>query len=357
MSLYRWFFRTVLVRLDAETVHHHVIAALRFAGRVAPLRFLVSRLVRRPSRSFAWPVDNSGRRVAGPLGLAAGMDKEALAVPMWNALGFGFVEIGTITPLAQPGNEKPRLWRLPQQRALRNAMGFNNSGALVAARRLKKLRRQCGDSAIIGANIGKNKLTPAAKAPGDYRKVTRSLARLVDFLVINVSSPNTPGLRDLQAVESLRPIIQAVQRELATQALTELPVFVKIAPDLADDDIVKVAHLAQDLGLRGVVATNTTIKHNFGAGGVSGQPLKERSLEVVRLLRQHLGTENIIIGVGGISTVADARAMLQAGADLIEGLSAFVYEGPTWAARLNRELSAWGPVPEEVPHRDTEHAS
>lgn len=346
--MYKFVFRHLFVKLDAEWVHRRAIDWLAFWGRFGLARQAVSRIVRRGEPSFTWPLprpnfdpDLSGIefRTYGPLGLAAGMDKEARAVAMWDALGFGFMEIGTITPLPQPGNNRPRLWRIPKQRALRNAMGFNNEGARVAARRLRRWRTEYSERIIIGANIGKNKVTPPEKAPADYRKVTRVLAALVDFLVINVSSPNTPGLRDLQAVSSLRPIVKAVQRELEFQGLSELPVFVKIAPDLADEDIVAVARLATDEGLAGVVATNTTIKHDLGAGGVSGAPLRTRALEVVKVLRANLSREKTIIGVGGISTLDDARAMLAAGANLIEGFSAFIYEGPAWPAQLNRELT------------------
>lgn len=346
--MYKFVFRHLFVKLDAEWVHRRAIDWLEFWGRFRLARQAASRIVRRGEPTFIWPLprpnfdpDLSGRkfRTYGPLGLAAGMDKEARAVAMWDALGFGFMEIGTITPLPQPGNNRPRLWRMPQQRALRNAMGFNNEGARVAARRLRRWRAEYGERIIIGANIGKNKVTPPEKAAADYRKVTRVLAALVDFLVINVSSPNTPGLRDLQAVSSLRPIVKAVQRELKLQGLSELPVFVKIAPDLADEDVIAVAQLAMDEGLAGVVATNTTIKHDLGAGGVSGAPLRSRALEVVKVLRANLSPEQTIIGVGGISTPDDARAMLAAGANLIEGFSAFIYEGPTWPARLNRELT------------------
>lgn len=346
--MYKFVFRHLFVKLDAEWVHRRAIDWLEFWGRFRLARQAASRIVRRGEPTFIWPLprpnfdpDLSGREFCtyGPLGLAAGMDKEARAVAMWDALGFGFMEIGTITPLPQPGNDRPRLWRMPQQRALRNAMGFNNEGARVAARRLRRWRAEYGERIIIGANIGKNKVTPPEKAAADYRKVTRVLAALVDFLVINVSSPNTPGLRDLQAVSSLRPIVKAVQRELKLQGLSELPVFVKIAPDLADEDVIAVAQLAMDEGLAGVVATNTTIKHDLGAGGVSGAPLRSRALEVVKVLRTNLSPEQTIIGVGGISTPDDARAMLAAGANLIEGFSAFIYEGPAWPARLNRELT------------------
>ncbi|EFU79764.1 quinone-dependent dihydroorotate dehydrogenase [Mobiluncus curtisii] len=346
--MYKFVFRHLFVKLDAEWVHRRAIDWLEFWGRFGLTRQVAARIVHRGEPTFTWPLPRPNFdsapagtefRTYGPLGLAAGMDKEARAIVMWDALGFGFMEIGTITPLPQPGNNRPRLWRIPQQRALRNAMGFNNEGARAAARRLRRWRSEYGERIIIGANIGKNKVTPPEKAPADYRKVTRVLAALVDFLVINVSSPNTPGLRDLQAVSSLRPIVKAVQRELESQGLSELPVFIKIAPDLVDEDIAAVAQLTMDEGLTGVVATNTTIKHDLGAGGMSGEPLRNRALEVVKLLREHLSPEKTIIGVGGITTPEDARAMLAAGANLIEGFSAFIYEGPAWPAHLNRELT------------------
>lgn len=337
--MYKFVFRHLLVRIDAEWVHRRAISTLEFFGRLRVFRRLTARIVHRPAPVFPWPLDNAGRLTYGPLGLAAGMDKEARALLMWEALGFGFVEIGTITPLAQPGNPRPRLWRIPERLALRNAMGFNNEGARAAARRLKRLRARYNTNLLIGANIGKNKTTPPQKAASDYRKVTRTLASLVDFLVINVSSPNTPGLRDLQAVSQLAPIVRSVRRELVAQKLTALPVFVKIAPDLADEDIVAVARLTVEENLAGVVATNTTIAHDLGAGGMSGEPLRPRALEVVSLLRRNLPEDKTIIGVGGITTAQDAKAMLEAGANLVEGLSAFVYEGPKWPSRLNLELS------------------
>lgn len=347
--MYKFLFRHFFVKLDAEWVHDRVLAGLAFWQRFRWSRAAASHLAARPQPRFPWPLprpDATGRSgiytsslTFGPLGLAAGMDKTGKALEMWHALGFGFVEIGTITPLPQPGNERPRLWRIPQRQALRNAMGFNNEGARAAARRLKYLRSRTGRDLIIGANIGKNKTTPPEKAASDYRKVTRSLAALVDFLVINVSSPNTPGLRDLQMVESLTPIVRAVFRELRAQNLTSLPVFVKIAPDLDNANIVAIANLVCAEGLAGVVATNTTIDHDLGAGGLSGAPLRQRALEVVRLLRQNLPADKVIIGVGGITTAAQARDMMNAGANLVEGLSAFIYEGPKWASRINRELS------------------
>jgi dihydroorotate dehydrogenase len=233
------------------------------------------------------------------------------------------------------------------RRAIRNRMGFNNRGAAAAAERLQRLRRTSGGRAVVvGANIGKTKLTPAAEAAGDYATSASLLAPYADYLVVNVSSPNTPGLRDLQSVDALRPILVAVREaaDRATQAasIARVPLLVKIAPDLADADVDAVAELVLDLGLDGVVAVNTTIGHDLGPGGLSGPPLLGRGLEVVARLRERLGQGPVIIGVGGITTVDDARAYLAAGADLLQGYTAFIYEGPFWASRINRALTEEG---------------
>lgn len=340
--LYRILFDRFIIHSDAEEAHTRAIAALKFA-QSNPLGRACLRLIggarpahRVPARAQGGPLRRS---LPGRLGLAAGMDKDAQCVEAWSRLGFGFVEIGTVTPRPQPGNEKPRLWRIPEERALRNAMGFNNEGAEAAARRLRALRQNPRTRGIVvGANIGKNKVTPADRAADDYATVARYLAKYVDYLVINVSSPNTVGLRDLQAVESLEPILTAVQAAVAEASPREVPILVKIAPDLADADIVAVAELVKRLGLDGVAATNTTINHPYERGGVSGAPLKQRAREVVRLLRAHLGPDPIIMGMGGIETAADAQELINAGADLVEALSAFVYEGPAWPGKINREL-------------------
>jgi dihydroorotate dehydrogenase len=259
------------------------------------------------------------------------------------ATGFSFVEVGTVTAKAQPGNPSPRAWRELDLRALRNQMGFNNDGADAVARRLRRLRKtRLGRAAVIGVNIGKTKVTAAQDAPADYAYSARALAPYADFLVVNVSSPNTPGLRDLQATAALRPILQAT-RAAADEATVErggsrVPLLVKIAPDLDDADVDAVADLAVELGLDGIVATNTTIKHDRGAGGLSGPPLLARALEVVARLRARVGPEMCIMGVGGISSVDDARAMLSAGATVLQAYTGFVYGGPAWPARVNRAL-------------------
>jgi dihydroorotate oxidase len=269
------------------------------------------------------------------------MDKEGKTVAGMDMLGFGFVEVGTFTAKAQPGNEAPRLWRYPDVRAVRNKMGFNNSGADEAAATLRKLRStKRGRSIIVGANIGKTKVTPLEDAVADYVYSARAVARWADYLVVNVSSPNTPGLRNLQSVDSLRPILTAVGQVADKAAGRHVPLFVKIAPDLADEDIDAVAELVLELKLDGVVATNTTIAHNLGEGGLSGAPLRPRALAVVRRLREKLGPEPTIIGVGGISSIQDGRDMLAAGANLLQAYSAFIYGGPAWPGRINRALSA-----------------
>lgn len=280
------------------------------------------------------------RPVKGKLGLAAGMDKDARAIQGMAALGFGFLEIGTVTPRPQPGNDRPRLWRLLETREIRNRMGFNNEGVDAAVARLQKLRStKNGRSIVVGANIGKNKVTANEDAPSDYEICARKLAPLVDFLVINVSSPNTPGLRDLQSVETLRPIAEVTKRAGSKAAGRDIPVLVKIAPDLADEDVSAVAQMVKELGLAGVVAANTTINHTEGPGGVSGPRLKQRTLQIVSQLRAQLGDDHTIIAVGGISTVSDALEYLNAGADLLEAFTAFIYEGPAWPGKMNRGIA------------------
>lgn len=296
------------------------------------------------------PVHGLGLTFPSAVGLAAGFDKDAEIYPALHALGFGFVEVGTITAKPQPGNPRPRLFRLLKDRALLNRMGFNNHGAADAARRLAKRKRSAGP--ILGINIGKTKAVPAEEATADYVASTRLLAEHADYFVVNVSSPNTPGLRDLQAVASLRPILVAVRRALdETVQDRRVPLLVKIAPDLADDDIREVAELAKELELDGIIATNTTISRKglstdatevqaLGAGGLSGAPLKERALEVVRLLRTSCGDDLFLIAAGGIETAADAAERLRAGANLVQIYSAMVYEGPGLPSRIARALAA-----------------
>ena len=337
--LYQLLFKLIFTRFDPEWIHHTVVRAIRVGSRVR-LTKIAAVKPEQTTNVTAFGIDFNG-----PFGLAAGFDKNAIAIRPLGDLGFSHIEIGTVTALAQPGNEKPRLFRLPADRALINRMGFNNQGAEAVATRLGELRAKYGQRLpIIGVNIGKSKVTEVADAAADYRKSARLLAPFADYLAVNVSSPNTPGLRSLQEVTALRPILAAVMEESLG-----LPVLVKIAPDLADADIVAVADLALELGLAGVIANNTTISRDglatdsakvaaMGAGGLSGAPLKARSLAVLDLLKAHLGDRMAIVSVGGIETVAEARERLDHGATLGQGYTGFIYQGPFWARRLNRGL-------------------
>jgi dihydroorotate dehydrogenase len=300
-----------------------------------------------------------GLRFRGPLGLAAGFDKNAVGIDALAGLGFSFVEVGTVTGEPQPGNPTPRLFRLPEDRAVVNRMGFNNDGAEAVARRLaarsaRSVRRRPGrGGVVVGVNIGKTKAVPDEHAVADYEKSTRLLAPHADYLVVNVSSPNTPGLRDLQSTSRLRPLLTAVRRQAEAVRPGHLPLLVKIAPDLADGDVLEVADLALELGLDGIVATNTTTARDglsspaeavarAGAGGLSGPPVRARAVEVLRLLRGRVGPDLTLIGVGGISDADDARERLDAGATLVQAYTAFIYEGALWPRRVQRELAREG---------------
>ncbi|WP_182111367.1 MULTISPECIES: quinone-dependent dihydroorotate dehydrogenase [unclassified Actinotalea] len=333
--MYRLLFDQVFRRIDPERAHHLGFAVVRGVAAVPGLRSVVARRCAPPGPAL----EVLGLRVPGPFGLAAGFDKDARGIRGLTMIGFGFVEVGTVTALPQPGNDRPRLWRHVDRRAVRNRMGFNNEGAEAVAARLRRVRAAAWSrGVVVGVNIGKSKVTPASEAAADYAASARLLAPLADYLVVNVSSPNTPGLRSLQAVEQLRPVLRAVQ-DAAAEVGATAPLLVKIAPDLSDDDVDAVADLAAELGLAGVVAVNTTIAHTLGEGGLSGPPVRERGLAVVRRLRERLPAGAVVLGVGGITTPADALAYREAGADLVQGYTGFVYEGPFWAARLNRALA------------------
>ena len=312
--------------------HELVFAALRGATTASPVRRRLGRRLAPTDPVLASTV--FGVRFPGPLGLAAGFDKDGTGLKAWGALGFGYAEIGTVTAHPQPGNPAPRLFRLPADRALLNRLGFNNHGAADLAVRLA---RQSLD-VPIGVNIGKTKSTPPDRAADDYRASARLVGPLAAYLVVNVSSPNTPGLRDLQAVESLRAILSAVLAETST------PVLVKIAPDLADTDIDDIADLAVELGLSGIVATNTTVSRDglstpgvdrLGSGGISGPPLAHRATEVLRRLYGRAGDRLTLISVGGIETVDDAWDRITAGASLLQGYTGFIYGGGLWAKHIH----------------------
>jgi dihydroorotate dehydrogenase len=332
---------SVLKRLDPEFTHEWGMRVVRLVG-TRPLRGLVRAKTNPPVSQKTVAM---GLSFGSPVGLAAGFDKNAEAVAGMYALGFDHVEIGTVTALPQPGNPAPRLFRLPDDDALINRMGFNNDGAPVVAARLRRLRSGRAPLPIIGVNIGKSRVTPLDGAIHDYVTSTRLLAPLADYLVVNVSSPNTPGLRGLQEDTLLRPLLVAVM-----EAAGATPVAVKIAPDLDDAAIGAVCRLVMELGLAGIVATNTTISREgltmspadvaaMGEGGLSGAPLRERSLEVLSLIRQVVPREVCVISVGGIFTGEEVAQRLAAGATLVQAYTGFVYRGPLFAAHLTRELA------------------
>ncbi|MGC8921965.1 quinone-dependent dihydroorotate dehydrogenase [Streptomyces sp. PG2] len=346
--MYPLFFRLVFSRLDPERAHHLAVRWIRLVARVPVLRTFVAAAL--APRHKELRTEALGLRLHSPFGLAAGFDKNALAIDGLAMLGFDHVEIGTVTGEPQPGNPRKRLFRLVQDRALINRMGFNNEGSAAVAARLAA--RTPVFRTVLGVNIGKTKVVPEEEAAADYVKSAERLAPHADYLVVNVSSPNTPGLRNLQATQALRPLLTAV-REAADRAVTgrRVPLLVKIAPDLADEDVDAVADLAVELGLDGIIATNTTVaREGLGlraapsvtaeTGGLSGAPLKERSLEVLRRLHTRVGDRVTLVGVGGIEDAEDAWRRILAGATLVQGYSAFIYQGPFWARGIHKGLAA-----------------
>ena len=328
--------RSAFFLVAPERIHTWVFALLRAVTAVLPLRRLLTRWLAPHDPVLATTV--FGVPFAGPLGLAAGFDKDGRGLRTWGALGFGYAEVGTVTAQAQPGNPAPRMFRLPDDRALLNRMGFNNHGAGELALRLARHTPEVP----IGVNIGKTKVTPPEGAADDYAESARLVGPLAAFLVVNVSSPNTPGLRDLQAVSALRPILSAVK------AATSTPVLVKIAPDLSDDDVDEIADLAVELGLAGIVATNTTVSRSglatpgaeaLGTGGVSGPPVASRSAEVLRRLYRRVGDRLVLISVGGIETADDAWDRITSGASLLQGYTGFIYGGGLWAKHIHDGLA------------------
>jgi len=337
--MYALLFRLVLARFDPEFAHHAGMVVVRILG-VPPFSW-AARALTRPAAGDE--VRALGLTFPTPFGIAAGFDKNAVGVRGLSALGFGHVEVGTITAIPQPGNPKPRLFRLIPDRAVVNRMGFNNAGAEAAEKRLWKLRRR-RPAAVIGVNIGKSRVVAVEDATADYVASAVRLAPLADYLAINVSSPNTPGLRGLQAVETLAPLLRAVKA-----AAGATPLLVKIAPDLPDDEVTAIAELAVAEGLDGLIATNTTITRDglvtdpakiaaAGEGGLSGAPLKERSLAVLRLVRDAVPADFCVISVGGVETGAEVRERLDAGATLVQGYTAFLYRGPLWARQIRAGL-------------------
>lgn len=329
--MYRVLFNLFFKPLDAEDAHKLVDTGLRLASKLG--------LLRASRRSK--PIEVMGLKFENRLGLAAGFDKNARLVKPMHALGFGHVELGTVTAQPQPGNPKPRSFRIPEYDALINRMGFNNDGALVIANRVRALRAKSDNLPIIGINVGKTKLVEAKDAVDDYRASTKLVADVADYLAVNVSSPNTPGLRDLQQVDTLKPILEAVQAESLGK-----PVLVKVAPDLANEDFFAVLELVRELKLTGVILANTTIRRDgvgksavlSEVGGLSGPVLAPRSIEMLVLARKQLGKDFVIISVGGITTPEQAAERVKLGADLVQVYTGFIYNGPFWPKRLAKAL-------------------
>lgn len=346
--IYNTVFNVALRRFDPERSHNFAVRSMRLATGAPGVSALIARASAPPPSLRTTAL---GREFVTPLTMAAGFDKNAVSWRALGLLGFGGVEVGTVTGLAQPGNPaRPRITRLPRDRALINAMGFPNDGCEAVAARLTD--RPAG-SPVLGVNIGKSKSVEVADAVEDYRRSTRTLAPLADYLALNVSSPNTPGLRSMQSVEHLEPLVAGVREELATIGLAgSVPLLIKLAPDLSDAELREVAAFAVERELDGLIAVNTTIDMaaaaNSGAelarqshgGGISGAPLKARALEVLRLLHDAAGNRLTLVSVGGIETAADAWQRLLAGASLVQAYTAFVYGGPLWPRRFNRELAA-----------------
>ncbi|MDR7234909.1 quinone-dependent dihydroorotate dehydrogenase [Agrococcus sp. BE272] len=338
MTAYDQLFRHGFRHVDPERAHHLGAAAIRAIGLAHP----------GVRTDPALRTRALGRELPTPFGIAAGFDKDATMIAGLGALGFGHVEVGTITARPQPGNDRPRLFRLVDDRALINRMGFNNQGAAVAAERIA-VAREARSRPVIGVNIGKSRVVDAddtAAVERDYLHSARLLAPVADYLAVNVSSPNTPGLRGLQETRVLEPLLAAIRAEAG-----DVPVLVKIAPDLDDEQVEGIAALAERLALAGVIATNTTIRRDglvsdadavarAGAGGLSGPPVAARSLAVLRLLRATLPEAIDVISVGGVETAAQVRERLDAGAALVQGYTGFIYRGPGWAREINAGLLA-----------------
>lgn len=334
--------RKLLFSVDAERVHHLAMASLSVWSRVCSVDLPTSDVARAPSlRTEAF-----GLVFPNPLGLAAGFDKDAVAVPAWHALGFGFVEVGTVTARPQPGNERPRLFRLPADRALKNRMGFNNQGAVACVQRLERWRHAGRVKIPVGVNIGKSKVVDNADAADDYRASFGAVADVADYVVVNVSSPNTPGLRALQQKDELSRVLDVVCGDNAKRTAPR-PVLVKLAPDLAFEDARACADAALHAGCRGLVLTNTTIDPTGlqgpvpeGGGGISGAPLFARSTELLRTLAREYQGKLAFMGAGGVEDGATLQAKLDAGAAVAQAYTGFVYGGPGFVRRCLRELLA-----------------
>lgn len=329
--------RPLIFSLDAEQAHEWTFRMLGGAPRL--WNWTASWTIGRPDPRLATEV--AGLKLAGPVGLAAGLDKNAVAIPFWPACGFGFVEVGTVTAHPQPGNPKPRMFRLKDERALINRMGFNNQGSEALALRLKQLRDAGHWPEVpVGVNIGKSKVTPLEEATSDYVLSATRLKGLADYFTVNVSSPNTPGLRSLQDRDTLSELLPAVR-----DAVADTPVFLKLAPDLADEAVADLVELAVEVGISGVIASNTTIRRDVlqhdpdQGGGLSGRPLWPIARHCVQVALDAASGRLPVIGVGGIERADQAKELLDAGCAAVQLYTAFIYEGPGLPDRIHRELA------------------
>lgn len=341
--MYKLLIKPFLFCFNPEAAHAIAFKALGVLKQIPWLARVVKSYysVQSPAlKTTLWGID-----FPNPVGLAAGFDKNALCIEGFDAMGFGFIEIGTLTPKAQPGNDKPRLFRLPSDQAIINRMGFNNEGVHEAVKRLRARR----PGIIVGGNIGKNKVTPNEDSLNDYIQCFQALKEVVDYFVVNVSSPNTPGLRALQEKAPLTHLLKSLN-EINNQADVRKPILLKIAPDLTSEQLDDIVEIVKTTGIDGIIATNTTISREglitpteqvvqMGAGGLSGRPVKSRSTEVIRYIHQKSEGSIPIIGVGGIHSPEDAYEKLKAGASLVQLYTGFIYEGPALVKRINRYLA------------------
>ncbi len=341
--MYKILVRPLLFLLDAEKAHYFTFSLIRLLSKIGMSRLFRNLYLNNDKRLER---EVFGLKFKNPVGLAAGFDKDARLFNEFSDFGFGFVEIGTLTPKPQEGNPKPRLFRLKPDEAIINRMGFNNSGVFDAVERLKKKHR-----VLVGGNIGKNKITPNNEATKDYLICLDALFEYVDYFAINVSSPNTPGLRELQDKEPLTALLKELKKEntklAAKKKVKERPILLKIAPDLTDDQLLDIIQIINDTQIAGVIATNTTIErknlksdliYTEEKGGLSGKPVGNRSTEVIRFLADKSGKAFPIIGVGGIHSAEDAIAKLEAGADLVQLYTGFIYEGPSLIKKINKAI-------------------
>ncbi|MEO8795645.1 MAG: quinone-dependent dihydroorotate dehydrogenase [Daejeonella sp.] len=333
--------KPILFQYDPENIHHLVTGGLKAANRIWGAQSLIEKSFQ--VRDLRLERQVMGLTFRNPVGLAAGFDKNGELIEEMGRFGFSFIEIGTVTPMPQPGNEKPRMFRLPADEALINRMGFNNQGVDVVADRLSRVKR---NGLIIGGNIGKNKITPNEDAVSDYIKCFDRLFDVVDYFVVNVSSPNTPGLRELQEKEPLKNILNTLQQRNSKSGISR-PILLKIAPDLTNSQLDDIVEIVLETKIEGVIATNTTISREGlksaeaiknQTGGLSGKPLTKRSTEVIKYLSEKSERAFVIIGVGGIHSAEDALEKIAAGATLVQLYTGFIYEGPVLVKRINNRI-------------------